>query len=200
MARSTSRLAPEQANPGSLARWTFHLTGGAGDVRWLDRSTSQRRTAGSRARLDELTSPTSSIVGGTIVDGTGAPGRPGTVVIEGERLRLIPAGAEPPSAARTIDATGRGRRPGLHRPAQPRRPRHPRRPAPRAQGPPGHHDRGRRRRRHQLRAVPAARGPRRVRRDGRRPRRRSADRPRLGLGRRAYLAATTARSASTSPR
>ena len=54
-----------------------------------------------------------SIVGGTIVDGTGAPGRPGTVVIEGERLRLIPAGAEPPNAARTIDATGRVVAPGF---------------------------------------------------------------------------------------
>ena len=41
------------------------------------------------------------IVGGIVVDGTGAPGRPGTVVIDGERLRLIPAGAEPPNAART---------------------------------------------------------------------------------------------------
>ena len=44
------------------------------------------------------------IVGGTVVDGTGAPGRPGTVVIDGERLRLTPARAEPPTAARTIDA------------------------------------------------------------------------------------------------
>ena len=53
------------------------------------------------------------IVGGTIVDGTGAPGRPGTVVIEGERLRLIPAAAQPPDAARTIDATGRVVAPGF---------------------------------------------------------------------------------------
>ena len=54
-----------------------------------------------------------SIVGGTIVDGTGAPGRPGTVVIEGERLRLIPAAEQPPNAARTIDATGRVVAPGF---------------------------------------------------------------------------------------
>ena len=53
------------------------------------------------------------IVGGTVVDGTGAPGRPGTVVIDGERLRLTPAGAEPPNAARTIDATGRVVAPGF---------------------------------------------------------------------------------------
>src|SRR5512132_4099049 len=52
------------------------------------------------------------IVGGTVVDGTGAPGRPGTVVIEGERLRLTPAAAAPPNAARTIDATGRVVAPG----------------------------------------------------------------------------------------
>ena len=37
------------------------------------------------------------IVGGTVVDGTGAPGRPGTVVIDGERLRLTPAAAGTPA-------------------------------------------------------------------------------------------------------
>ena len=29
------------------------------------------------------------ITGGTIVDGTGAPGRAGSVVVDGERLRLL---------------------------------------------------------------------------------------------------------------
>jgi N-acyl-D-amino-acid deacylase len=53
------------------------------------------------------------IVGGTVVDGTGAPGRPGTVVINGERLRLTSAAAEPSAAARTIDATGRVVAPGF---------------------------------------------------------------------------------------
>ena len=53
------------------------------------------------------------IAGGTIVDGTGTPARPGTVVIDGERLRIIPAGTEPPRAARTIDATGRVVAPGF---------------------------------------------------------------------------------------
>ena len=50
------------------------------------------------------------IVGGTIVDGTGAPGRAGTVVVEGDRLRVLAAGdaaggaaASPDQAARTID-------------------------------------------------------------------------------------------------
>lgn len=53
------------------------------------------------------------IRGGTVVDGTGAPGRPGTVLVEGERLRLIPAAAVPPPAARTIDATRRVVAPGF---------------------------------------------------------------------------------------
>jgi N-acyl-D-amino-acid deacylase len=54
------------------------------------------------------------ITGGTIVDGTGTPARPGTVIIDGERLRLLPADAPPPSnAARTIDATGRVVAPGF---------------------------------------------------------------------------------------
>ncbi len=53
------------------------------------------------------------ITGGTLVDGTGAPGTPGTVAIEGDRIRLVPAGAPPPAAARTIDATGRVVAPGF---------------------------------------------------------------------------------------
>jgi N-acyl-D-amino-acid deacylase len=53
------------------------------------------------------------IVGGTVVDGTGAPGRPGTVVVEGEELRLFEAGETPPTAGRVIDATGRVVAPGF---------------------------------------------------------------------------------------
>jgi N-acyl-D-amino-acid deacylase len=54
------------------------------------------------------------ITGGTIVDGTGAPARPGTVVVEGERMRVIGAGEEPPRhAAKTIDATDRIVAPGF---------------------------------------------------------------------------------------
>jgi len=54
------------------------------------------------------------IVNGTIVDGTGAPRRPGTVIVAGDRLRLIAADAEPPAnAARTIDAAGKVVAPGF---------------------------------------------------------------------------------------
>ncbi len=54
------------------------------------------------------------ITGGRIVDGTGAPGRPGTLVVEGERLRLLSADADHPRhAGRTIDATGRVVAPGF---------------------------------------------------------------------------------------
>jgi N-acyl-D-amino-acid deacylase len=55
------------------------------------------------------------IIGGTVVDGTGAPGRAGTVVVEGDRLRVIDAAADPGTngAARTIDATGKVVAPGF---------------------------------------------------------------------------------------
>jgi N-acyl-D-amino-acid deacylase len=54
------------------------------------------------------------IVGGTIVDGTGAPERPGTVIVDGDRLRIV--GFDDPlpdHAARTIDATDRIVAPGF---------------------------------------------------------------------------------------
>ena len=54
------------------------------------------------------------ISGGTIVDGTGAPGRVGSVVVEGERLRILAAdAAQPAHAGRTIDATGKVVAPGF---------------------------------------------------------------------------------------
>ena len=53
------------------------------------------------------------IENGTIVDGTGAPGYPGTVAVDGERLRMLPSGAAGPKAARTIDATGMVVAPGF---------------------------------------------------------------------------------------
>jgi N-acyl-D-amino-acid deacylase len=54
------------------------------------------------------------ITGGTIVDGTGAPGRPGTVVVDGDRMRVLSPGAdEPTRAATTLDASGRVVAPGF---------------------------------------------------------------------------------------
>jgi N-acyl-D-amino-acid deacylase len=50
--------------------------------------------------------------GGTIIDGSGAPGRPGSVAVEGGRLRII-ASSDEPKAARRIDATGRIVAPGF---------------------------------------------------------------------------------------
>ncbi|HYE45558.1 MAG TPA: amidohydrolase family protein, partial [Caulobacter sp.] len=51
----------------------------------------------------------------TVIDGTGAPGRPGTsLLIENGRIaRIIPPGQPLPRAAREIDATGRYVIPGL---------------------------------------------------------------------------------------
>jgi N-acyl-D-amino-acid deacylase len=54
------------------------------------------------------------ISGGLIVDGTGAPGRPGTILVAGDRMRLLGEGeALPAIAARTIDATDRVVAPGF---------------------------------------------------------------------------------------
>ena len=57
------------------------------------------------------------ISGGTIVDGTGGPGRAGDVAIEGGRVRLMepgtPGAVEAPNAARTIDARGMVVAPGF---------------------------------------------------------------------------------------
>jgi N-acyl-D-amino-acid deacylase len=47
------------------------------------------------------------VTGGTVVDGTGAAPRPGTVVVEGDRMRLLPVDAAfPEHVGRRIDATG----------------------------------------------------------------------------------------------
>ncbi len=54
------------------------------------------------------------ITGGTIVDGTGAPRRPGTVAIEGDRMRILGADEDLPANAGTrIDATDRIVAPGF---------------------------------------------------------------------------------------
>ena len=54
------------------------------------------------------------ITSATIVDGTGAPGRPGTVVINDGRIRLLdPTDPPPPNVGRTIDATGKVVAPGF---------------------------------------------------------------------------------------
>jgi N-acyl-D-amino-acid deacylase len=60
-----------------------------------------------------MTAPEIAIVGGTIVDGTGAPGRQGTVLVEGDRIRILEPGTSAPRAGRTIDATNKVVAPGF---------------------------------------------------------------------------------------
>jgi N-acyl-D-amino-acid deacylase len=65
-------------------------------------------------RQATMTAPADLLItGGTIVDGTAAPARAGTVVVEARRLRTLPADARLPAAARTLDATGRVVAPGF---------------------------------------------------------------------------------------
>jgi N-acyl-D-amino-acid deacylase len=60
-----------------------------------------------------VSAPDILIIGGTIVDGTGAPGTPGTVAVEGGLVRILDAQEEPPNAGRTIDARGQVVAPGF---------------------------------------------------------------------------------------
>ena len=53
------------------------------------------------------------ITGGSIVDGTGGPRRPGAVAVDGDRIRMLDAGAKAPLAGRTIDASGMVVAPGF---------------------------------------------------------------------------------------
>jgi N-acyl-D-amino-acid deacylase len=54
------------------------------------------------------------IIGGTVVDGTGAPRRPGTVEVIDDRIHLVADGGTPEThAGRTIDATGKVVAPGF---------------------------------------------------------------------------------------
>ncbi|HEY7451645.1 MAG TPA: D-aminoacylase [Candidatus Limnocylindria bacterium] len=53
------------------------------------------------------------IRGGTVVDGSGTPGRLASVAVEEGRLRLLPPEDEPPAAGRTIDAAGMVIAPGF---------------------------------------------------------------------------------------
>ncbi len=54
-----------------------------------------------------MTAPDLLITGGTLVDGTGGPPRPGSVAVDGDRLRILrPDEPLPEHAGRRIDATG----------------------------------------------------------------------------------------------
>jgi N-acyl-D-amino-acid deacylase len=64
-----------------------------------------------------MTQPADILIsGGTLVDGTGARGHPGAVLVVGDRIRLLEAdeaAATAPSAGRTIDASGKIVAPGF---------------------------------------------------------------------------------------
>ncbi len=54
-----------------------------------------------------------AIIGGTIVDGTGAPGRTADLLVADGRIRLALPGTDSPAPARTIDASGKVICPGF---------------------------------------------------------------------------------------
>jgi N-acyl-D-amino-acid deacylase len=64
--------------------------------------------------LGPVTEPVDLLItGGSIVDGTGAPARDGDLAVSEGRIRLVAPDAEPPPAARTIDAAGKVVAPGF---------------------------------------------------------------------------------------
>ena len=60
-----------------------------------------------------MSAPELLISGGTVVDGTGAPGRPGSILVERDRIRILDATEPAPRVGRTIDATGKVVAPGF---------------------------------------------------------------------------------------
>jgi N-acyl-D-amino-acid deacylase len=60
-----------------------------------------------------MSAPELLISGGTVVDGTGAPGRPGSIAVHGDRMRILDATEPEPRVGRTIDATGKVVAPGF---------------------------------------------------------------------------------------
>ena len=68
--------------------------------------------AGAAVLAGQGTTPL-AITNVTIIDGTGAPGRPGTVVVRDETIAEVLAAGAPPAGARVVDGTGRFLIPGL---------------------------------------------------------------------------------------
>jgi imidazolonepropionase-like amidohydrolase len=56
---------------------------------------------------------TTVIIGARVIDGTGAPARVETVVLQGDRILAVSPNAEIPPGARIVDATGQTLMPGL---------------------------------------------------------------------------------------
>jgi imidazolonepropionase-like amidohydrolase len=56
---------------------------------------------------------TTAIIGARIIDGTGAPARRGTVILQGDRILAVSPKAEIPQGARILDAAGQTLMPGL---------------------------------------------------------------------------------------
>src|SRR5215212_12271185 len=94
--RSYDRTSLQQAAPGSRcsaesnAQRANRRRSGAVVVRSrcpYVRRNAQRSAQGGHGTV---TAPADTLItGGTIVDGTGLPGRPGTIAISGDRLRIL---------------------------------------------------------------------------------------------------------------
>ena len=133
-----------------------------------------------------------------VIDGTGNAGFYGAVGVEGERVRILRGDVSGVEAAPGHRRHRARRLPGLHRRPRPLRAGHPGRAAPRAEGPPGGHDRADRHRRQLLRPVPLARGLPALRRAELRARRQPAAAGQLVERGRVPRRCSTTRSRSTS--
>ena len=125
------------------------------------------------------------LTGGTVVDGTGSEGYPGTVAVSGDTVTILRGKTDGIEAARAIDASGMVICPGFIDLHSHGRADDPRGPQPRSQGPPGRYHRTGRHRRHIARPFQDGRRTQSLHMDGLGAERLSAGGRRLAHGRRA---------------
>ena len=105
--RGSTRTTPRRSCPGSRSVSTPTWSGSPGSA-----GGASTGRPGSRDRLQMTRRVDLLLEGGTIVDGTGAPGMPGSVAVVGDRI-VLPSPGEAVEAARVIDVSGHVVAPGF---------------------------------------------------------------------------------------